>query len=285
MSEAIRAFVLAACAAAAVPAAAAGQEWETLSLNRAYNGESALAVDLEYGAGTLTVRPAQSGSLYRAALRFDADAFEPLSSYENGVLRIGLDGEHVRGKHIEGGSLSLELSPRVPLDLELAFGAAEAELELGGLSVRNLELSTGASVTQLSFSEPNRIQAESISLQVGAARLEARGLGNSRAHELSVEGGVGEIDLDFSGTWSSDMSAKVEMGLGKLTLRLPRGLGVRIHKEGLLAAIDAEGLVKQGEVYSTPDFDSAQRKLTIDVDAAFNAIDVIWSGSLQTNAN
>lgn len=284
MSERLRTALLTAIVASLLPGALVAQEWESLSMRRAFNGERALSVDVEYGAGTLTVGPGQPGTLYRAALRFDAEAFEPETSYENGRLHIGIDDAEVRGRHVEGGTLTLELSPRVPLDLDLAFGAAEANIELGGLRIERLEVATGASVTELSFSQPNPIQAESVTFQVGAARFVATGLGNANTRMLSVEGGVGEVDLDFSGAWAADMHATVEMGLGKLTLRLPRGLGVHIEKDGLLAAIEAEGLIKQGNMYYTEGFQQAKRKLNVEIDAAFNAIQIVWVGNLQANA-
>lgn len=274
--------ILLVCAALCVGASpGAAQQWESRTLSRAFNGERALEVDVEYGAGQLRIAPGRAGSLYHAALRYDASAFEPRTAYEDGRLRIGLEGEQIRGRKVRGGNLTLELGPDVPLELDLAFGAAEAELELGGLALESLEISTGASSTVLSFSTPNTIEAESIALEVGAARFEARGLGNARAHALSVEGGVGEIDLDFSGAWSHDLDATVEMGLGKLTLRLPRGLGIRLEKDGLLTKIDGSGLVRRGDVYYSENFDAAERKLTVDVDAAFNAIQIVWVGSLQ----
>lgn len=279
----LRRTLCAAALIAVVPLPLSAQRWESSALSRTYSGESELRVDVEYGAGTLTVRPGAAGTLYRAALRYDANAFEPRMSYDNGRLRLGINSENVRGRNVKGGTLTLHLSPEALLDLDLAFGAAEANVELGGLHVNSLEISTGASSTVLSFSQPNAAEAEVIDLKVGAARLEARGLGNARTKRLTVEGGVGEIDLDFSGAWVSDMEATVEMGLGKLTLRLPRGLGVRIEKGGLLSSISGHGLNKRGDVYYTEGFDSAARKLTLDVDAAFNSIQIVWVGSLQAN--
>lgn len=258
-------------------------DWQTLSLSRDLAGEERLAVDIEYGAGQLTVRPGEGDRLYQARMRYDASAFEPVTRYADGRLQIGMEGAEVRGRRVDAGSLEVALNPTVALDLDLEFGAAEADLELGGLRLERLEISTGASRTKLSFSEPNAISAESISLQIGAAQFEAIGLGNARAQQLSVEGGVGDIMLDFSGAWTGDLNATVEMGLGKLTLRLPEGLGVRIEKDGVLASLKGEGLTQQDNVYYTADFDRAARKLRLDVDAAFNAIDIVWTDPIQTN--
>lgn len=252
------------------------QDWQTLSLNRRAAGEQRLAVELEYGAGKLTVAPGSAEQLYQARMRYDASAFEPVTSYTDGRLQIGVEDAQIRGRKLEAGSLDLQLSPDVDLDLELAFGAAEADIELGGLRIEQLEISTGASRTALAFSQPNPIAANSLVLQVGAAQFTVKGLGNANARQLSVEGGVGDIDLDFTGALSNDMSVTVEMGLGHLTLRLPRGVGVRIEKDGLLASVEGEGLTQRDNVYYSADYENAERRLQFDIDAAFNAIDIVW---------
>jgi hypothetical protein len=86
---------------------------------------------------------------------------------------------------MKGGLLDLRLGPQVPLDVDLKFGAAEAKLELGGLRLRNLEISTGASATTLSFSKPNQESCDRAEFEVGAARFEVIGIGNLNARELS----------------------------------------------------------------------------------------------------
>ena len=251
------------------------QDWQTLSLNRGMASEQQMRVDVEYGAGRLSVAAGTTEQLYQARLRYDASAFEPVTSYSDGQLQIGMKDAELRGRKLEAGSLDLQLNPNVALDLDLAFGAAEAKIDLGGLRVRSLEISTGASKTDLAFSQLNPIAAERVVLQVGAAQFIATGLGNANTGRLSVEGGVGDIDLDFTGALPSDMNISVEMGLGHLTLRLPREVGVRIQKDGILSSIKGAALVQRGNVYYSPDYDSAERRLHFDIDAAFNAISVI----------
>ena len=260
------------------------QDWQTLSLNRAAAGEERLAVELEYGAGKLKIAAGSGEQLYQARMRYDASAFQPVTNYRDGRLQIGVEDGQLRGRHMEAGSLDIEVSPDVALDLDLAFGAAEADIDLGGLQLQQLEISTGASRTQLAFSQPNPIAAESIVFEIGAAQFTAKGLGNANTSRLSVEGGVGDIDLDFSGALASDMNVTVEMGLGRLTLRLPRGVGVRIEKDGVLAKITGEGLLQQDNVYYNANYESAERHLQFDVDAAFNTIDIVWIDNDQANA-
>lgn len=254
-----------------------GQDWQTLASSRKMGSEQALKVDLEYGAGHLNVEPASDGNLYRANLRYDADIFKrPVLAYSNGVLKVDLSDGSVHGRNMKAGKLDLNLSNRVPLDLDVAFGAAEASLDLSGLMIRKASIHTGASETRLVVNKPNPIACSELELEVGAAKFEAIGLGNLNVAKLKVSGGVGQVVLDFSGAAKHDIDADISMGLGSLTLRVPRGTGLSVTKEGLLASFDSEGLVKHGNSYVSENWKSAQRHLTLDINAAFGSINVEW---------
>lgn len=260
----------------ATPALASAQDWRTLSSSRQHASERLLEVDVEYAAGGLTVRPARAGVLYGAEMRYDGDVFDPSVRYDRGRLVVDLEGEGMRSGNHEAGSLDLELSPDVPLDIELKFGAGRADVELGGLHVRRAAIATGASEAQVRFSHPNPVDAEELEVQVGAARLELAGIGNAGAERLRVEGGVGEITLDFTGAWRRDMDAEVKMGLGALRLVLPRGLGVRVRKRGMLTAFDSQRFTKRGETFYSEGWEAATHHLTLTIEAAFSSIDVRW---------
>lgn len=259
-----------------VPAAARAQDWHTVTQSRALRGQSLLRVELEYGAGRLEVGAADASQLYRASLRYDADVFEPRLRFYGDRLRIGLEGGRIHGRNLRSGNLDLRLSPSVPLDLDLKFGAGEAQMELGGLRVRSLEVATGASNTMMRFSQPNAESMGTASFGVGAARFEAVGLGNLNARRIEVKGGVGEVVLDFSGEWQQNASAQIEMGLGSLTIRLPRDLGVQLRRGGILTGFDGQGLVKRGDVYYSENWDDASRRLSIDLAAALGSVRVAW---------
>ena len=115
---------------------------------RQASNEKDLRVHVSYGAGEFSVRPAEKGLLYRMQLRYDEDVFEPHADYEGTRLRLGVEnrGKSIHlGKNRSGGEMDLQLARGVPMDLDLEFGAVRADLDLGGLSLTRLELSTGAS--------------------------------------------------------------------------------------------------------------------------------------------
>jgi hypothetical protein len=115
---------------------------------------------------------------------------------------------------------------------------------------------------------------ERLELKAGAARFVASGLGNARFEELDFKGGVGEVDLDFGGEWSSSASANLEMGLGSLKLVVPEELGVRITKRGFLADLDAPGFERVDGGWQSPNWATAEHRFEVRIRAALGSIEV-----------
>lgn len=262
----------------ALPGVARGQEWENVSASRKVSGEDAVDVRIRYGVGRFQVRPGDPGTLFRLDLRYDSERFEPVVDYSRGRLELGVE---TRGRNLNikrdnhGGEMTLELSPAVPMDLVMEFGAVRANLDLGGLHLTDLELSTGASESSLDFSRPTQGRVRTAEFKVGAADFEALNLGNLRTDRLTVEAGVGEVTLDFGGELAQDMQLTVSMGLGALELRVPDGVGVSLEKDSFLTSLDATGFIQDGDTYYSSNWDTAGRRLTVDVDAAFGSIRIV----------
>lgn len=279
MPRALTRWGLLALALAALPQATAGQSWRTVTMSRQASGQQELRVQVEYGAGTFTVRPAEQGLLYRMQLRYDEETFEPRAELSGSRLRLGVEGirKGMRlGRKYEGGEMDLTLARGIPMDLDLEFGAVRADLDLGGLSLTDLDLSTGASESTVDVSEPNPVSLRSASFEVGAADFTARRLGNLNARTISVDAGVGSVSLWFDGTWLQDADVDIQMGLGSLELHLPEGLGVKLTKDSFLTSLDSEGMVKRGDAFYSLDWERAARKVTIQLDAAFGSVRVLW---------
>jgi hypothetical protein len=274
-----RTLLVALAALVALPAVASGQDWRSVTMSRRVSGERELDVRVTYGAGRFKVAAAERGTLYRMQLRYDEEVFEPRAEYDDGRLRLGVEsiGRSVRvGRNRSEGEMDLQLATGVPMELDLEFGAVRADIDLGGLSLTDLELSTGASESTVDVSEPNPLSMRTASFEVGAADFEARHLGNLNAERFEIDAGVGEVTLWFTGEWRQDARATINMGLGALELRLPEGLGVRLHKDSFLTSLDSQGLVKRGDSYYSLNWEDAERQLTIDLDAAFGSVRVIW---------
>jgi hypothetical protein len=250
---------------------------------RQMHGETRLAARLEYAAGSLRVAPGRPGDLYRMDLSYDDDRYVPLSDFDalSGSVVLGLKpagegGVRVVSRQQLNQVAAVTLSPRVDLALDLTLGAVEADVELGGLRITNLDLKTGASRAVVRFSHPNAARCARARISAGAADVSVRGLGNSRCDEIEFEGGLGKVMLDFAGTWSSSARVEVRMAVGELTLRLPRGVGVKISMDKFLSSFKPAGLVRRGDAFQSSNYDRTQRRLDIDLTTAVGGVNVEW---------
>ncbi len=273
-----RALAIAAVTVAIAPALVAGQSWRTVNTSRQLETNDEVRVFVEYAAGQFNIRSVDEGLLYRMNLRYDEDRFEPVSEFSGDRLLLGVESMR-RSMNIKGrqsGSLELELARGVPIDLDLEFGAVQADIDLGGLALTDLDLSTGASESLIDISEPNTARMATASFEVGAAEFTIQNLGNLNADRIELDAGVGSITLGLGGRWQQDTHLDIEMGLGSLELRVPEGLGVQLRKDSFLTALDSEGLIKRGDVYESLDFDDADYRVIIELDAAFGSVSVVW---------
>ena len=259
------------------------QGLRTVSQSRHRTSESRLSVDLGFAVGTLRVYPDATGALYRSVLTYDDASFEPEQDYsaESGQLKIDLSsikGRRSRNHREIKQRLELALSPEIPAYLELSFGAGDADLDLGGLSLAEAEINTGASESRIRFSQPNRMACRTITFHVGAVDFQANGLGNARCRHVSMTGGAGDLTLDFGGDWGDlqKMTGEMFIGVGSLTLRIPEGVGVRIQIDKFLASFDPAGFTKRGRSYYSSSYDQAKNKLDLQLKATLGNIDVVW---------
>lgn len=274
-----RALILAVAAAGLPAGAAAAQDWRSVTSFRQRASEEELDVRVRYGAGRLLIGPSTAaGDLYRVGLRYDSDLFDPITEYRSGRLEVGVEGtgRSIRLKNHDAGELDLRLSPDVPLDLDLDFGAVEADIELGGLRIRSLDIETGASDSEVRFSAPNPVPCERLGLSVGAASFRMEGIANANCRTLRVEGGVGDVTLDLTGEWRGDMEADIAMALGSITLFIPADVGVQVDRDTFLLGFEGAGFEKRDGVHVSNNWNTALHRLTVDLSGAFGSFNVVW---------
>jgi hypothetical protein len=265
------------------PSPAAAQTLRDFEYSRPLRGERALRARVEFAAGTLILRPGPAGRLYQLALEYDAERFRPIGGYDAaaGEVRLGVEGIGGGGIRVDRRSALpqtalVELAPAVDLALDVAIGAAEGSLELGGLRLAELDLKNGASRTTVSFSGPNPGSCAAASVSSGAGEVTVTGLGNSGCRQWRFDGGVGAVNIDLGGAWPADGRIALSMALGGVTLRAPRGLGLRVTMNGFLADFDAEGFSRSGKTYTSAGYEKAPRRVEVEVNSAMGGVTVEW---------
>jgi hypothetical protein len=114
--------------------------------------------------------------------------------------------------------------------------------------------------------------------------------------DLAFETGAGEARLDLSELHVSHLRlqtgassvqvmlpakaghtrARIEAGAASVSIRVPANVAAQVRFEGALASVDVDQnrFPRSGAVYRSPDYDTAQNKVDIDVEAGVGSFDV-----------
>ncbi len=105
---------------------------------------------------------------------------------------------------------------------------------------------------------------------VGRAQLD---LGDLTLTALRVTSGVGELTATLPA--HGGYEATVKAGVGATTLHIPAGVPARLTVKTGLGSVNVRGdFQKEGDVYTTPDYDGASDRVDIRVEGGLGAIDV-----------
>jgi hypothetical protein len=281
MSRRVAALAVAAlCSHAASGSAQRATPWRSIEVSRQLRDTLPERIRVRYGAGKVDVRGSTAPLLYAMRLRYDESRSAPLHHYdaEQRSTVLGLEsrstGFRASNDRDESGELMLALPRTVPLDLSFELGGTESTLELGGLSLQSLRLECGATDATLKFATPNRTRMRDIEIDVGAADFTAQHLANANAETIRLRGGVGVVDLDFGGTWTQDMSVSARLAIGKLILRVPPDVGVRLEVQRVAAGFEHAGLIKRDDAWYSDNWETASHKLHVRAETFFGKIDI-----------
>jgi hypothetical protein len=215
-----------------------------------------LAVNLKYDVGHLEISRAAEDKLFSFDLQYDRNLNDPSFSFDGGdraSMRLDMNARKVsisnRGRD---NDLTVHLTDKVPLDLDLTAGVAESRLEMTNLKVRRMRLRGGVGKTEVTFDKPSGQAMNSLDVESGVGELIIHGLGNAQVEHVDLKGGVGHTELDFTGdVANASMEAQVEVGVGAVRITLPRDADVEVEAEGsFLSNISAPSFEKNGRTYT-----------------------------------
>src|ERR1700681_2000158 len=165
------AVFLAGCEISTVPTGPTRHELKSVELD---NSEMA-RVELRMGAGNLNIKGG-SPKLVKANFTYNVESWRPEFRYSNTGIHGDLVIEQPSHSGVHGGSTNyvwdLRFNDQKPVDLNIRFGAGEADLNLGGMSLRGLDVEMG----------------------VGELKLDLRG-NPKRSYDVRIRGGVGEATV------------------------------------------------------------------------------------------
>jgi hypothetical protein len=172
----------------------------------------------------------------------------------------------------------VELTPVIPLNLDLHSGAGRSNFDLSDLQLTALNIASGAG--ELVVSLPVGQYNTRVGGGVGRTSINVPAGANL---DLIVSSGAGEVNLDIGE--GAALNARISGGVGATNVSVPTGAAVRLEARTGLGSVSAGAQLKRisgsgndfwdnGGVWQTPNFESAERKIVIRFDGGVGAITV-----------
>ncbi|MFC5601864.1 toast rack family protein [Sporosarcina koreensis] len=215
------------------------------------------------------------------------------------LVVIGIYGYNNWFAKASGNEISIEKDKAKALDVDIDFGVGNLYIEGGSpewisgefsynhkrlepkvsykkrQDVGNVKIKQGSG-TRLGFNKrkvdnewdlqlTNDIPIDlNVDMGVSKSRLKLQGL---QLNSLSIDAGVGESVIDLSGDWKKGFRAKMDLGVGDVTIILPREVGVRVNASKGIGRVDLKDLTKQNEgVYVNDAYAGADVIIDISLD-------------------
>ena len=107
---------------------------------------------------------------------------------------------------------------------------------------------------------------------VGENNLDLSTLNVMKTH---VETGVGEVNINMNGEWSHDITVSVKGGVGAISIKLPKKMGVQVKVTSGLRGVTADGLALNGDTYTNDSFGESPQALYLQIEAGVGAIELV----------
>jgi hypothetical protein len=191
------------------------------------DGASRAEVEIQHGAGELTVRSGASAGvlaegMFGGGLKASAERRGELLDVE---MKMAVEPAAFLNWSPGGYDWDVRLNANVPITLECETGASKSMLDLSDLKITELKLETGASATEVAL--PASAGYTRVKVQAGAARVDLRVPG-SVAARIRASAGLASVTVDqtrFPGFDNRYQSPDYDSAANKVDIDIETGVG------------------------------------------------------------
>lgn len=254
-----------------------------------YSDEREMKVNIESAFGKLVIGKCDNENIFSYDILRNPELGDPASQIKYRIVdRIGYleipasDSEQTKKKsfhisNLESEKWIIDLTGRIPISMDIQLGAGKGIFDFTGLKLKDLDISTGASSVTIMFNKLNPQTIENLNIETGVSRFKAYNLSNANFNKLKFSGGIGSYELDFSGELNKEVDVDIEIGLGSITILIPKYVGARVYYEKNWVSnidLDKDFDEEQNNEYVTANYSSASGKINIQIEAGLGSVKV-----------
>lgn len=256
-----------------VPASRTG-ETQTFTIDEDAPENTPARVEINMGGGVLNITGGGS-NLVTGSIEYNVEEWEPEIDRGSDSVQISQNRGTIPFPEVGEGFINrwnLQLGD-TPMILNIAAGAYEGNLNLSGVPITRLEITGGASDSEIRFDTPNPEELTVFNFETGASNVELIGIGNTNFEEFTFTGGAGNYTIDFSGEYQRDATAEIQGALGNMTIIVPSDVAAEVSLTGSLRNVDTEGAWNaSGDTYTTA---GTGANLTIEIEMSLGNLTLV----------
>lgn len=257
------------------------------------SNEKEVDIEVKLNFFKFNLKPS-SAVLADIKMNYDSNSFVGVVEYENNSAKCECaPGTKVIGNLVIKGDkkeedeqlrwAGLKLSPTnscsllvtnlLPLYLDMELRLCNSVIDLSGLKLAQLNLSTSGNTT-VQFNSPNPIMCKTMSILATMSKFKGEFLGNAGFDVLYFHNRVSSAILDFRGEFKGRRRVEIQMGAGSLKLILPKDAGIRLKSTGI-SVQSISGLTRDENAwYQSHNWGTTDKELIIHIDGSLGLLRV-----------
>ena len=171
------------------------------------------------------------------------------------------------------------LSKKKPVNLNLNYGMGNAYVDLSGLAVEKLNITTGSADVNVGFisGQYNQQEMDTFSIKVDLGELEARQIALSNAKTIIADVGFGSLYLDFTNKSRVKSQVNATVGAGNLVVNANQSMNpmiIHIRNSPLCRIKIPSGFTEiRDNVYVNDQYDQeAENLITFNIDVTMGNV-------------
>jgi hypothetical protein len=242
-----------------------------------------LDINIDIIAAELTIIPSGKKSEINVTAEYDDKYCEIGIEFSKNAKTLNIRDKyepvprHDRDRHTEGVKITVKLPYDPEIDLNVECIAGGIDIQLGGLSLKNVDIELIAGDLTIDFDKPNRITLGTFDIDCKAGNLNLKNLGNAHFSDARINNNAGNMSVDFSGDIRDDASADIDINVGEMDITIPKKLGTKMNISQVTffnPEKNYKNFDKKGSNYYSDNYGNSDNLLSLDISSTLGDVDV-----------